>query len=285
MENSPDFIRVGQYGYVWLLDRMGTDTTPAEAARMSYGQGTRKISEDKALIRYLMRHKHTSPFEMCEMRFQMQLPIYVARQMVRHRTANINEESARYSIVGEETEWLRSLRSQSTDNKQGSGALLDLKQDTEYGKIEDVIDYANETMDNARARYNALIEIGTAREQARVVLPLATYTTWQWKCDLRNIFHFLQLRLDSHAQKEIREFAEAMAVLVKRYYPICYEAFEDYMLNKVEFSFNEFDHFINLLIEAGVDLESLIEKDTMITRSILSKREVNEFKTKIKRFI
>src|SRR3989344_8670183 len=212
-------------GFVRVMDYMGGDASVVQAARVSYGTGTKKVSEDKGLIRYLMRHRHSTPFEMVELKFHVKVPMDAWRQWIRHRTANVNEYSTRYSEAiddaqgTEPEEW----RLQASNNKQGSGGFV------ERGIGEELTHEETELQEHARRVYDRRIELSVAREQARKDLPLSTYTEAYWKIDLHNLFHFLSLRMDSHAQKEIREYATVMGnEIVKRVAPIAYEAFEDY---------------------------------------------------------
>jgi thymidylate synthase (FAD) len=216
-----------------LLDTFGTDATVCDAARVSYGDGTKKVSDDRNLIRYLLRHKHTSPFEQCEVRFLLSVPIFVMRQLVRHRTANLNECSARYSVLPDTpfevfpAQW----RTQSTTNKQGSSGL---NLHPELGKqLSDKVSQHNKQTSEL---YNLLLEQDVARELARTILPVSYYTQCYWKIDLHNFFHFSKLRMDGHAQKEIRDFANPMYGLVAAKYPLSTEAFEDYSLNSYSLS-------------------------------------------------
>lgn len=218
------------HGFVRVVDYFGDDPAIVQAARVSYGAGTRKVSEDRQLIRYLMRHRHTTPFEMCEIKFHVKLPIFVARQWIRHRTANVNEISGRYSVFTDEfyLPAAHELAKQSTNNKQGRGDPLS---DEEAVAVRGKIEGASR---QAYADYEELIhERGLARELGRAVLPVNYYTEWYWKIDLHNLLHFLALRLDPHAQYEIRVFAEAMASFVKDWVPVAWEAFEDYRLGAV----------------------------------------------------
>lgn len=219
-------------GFVRLVDYMGNDEAVVQAARVSYGKGTKKISEDKGLIRYLLRHTHTTPFEMVEFKFHCKMPIFVARQWIRHRTANVNEYSARYSqlkddfYLPEES----ALNKQDAVNKQGRAEELSADEKKK------ILINLTESYKTEFEKYEEFLKIGLAREVARINLPLATYTEWYWKIDLHNLMHFLKLRLDSHAQYEIRVFAEAMAKIVKDTVPLCYEAFEDYALESMNLS-------------------------------------------------
>lgn len=232
------------HGFVRVVDYMGDDNSVVQAARVSYGKGTKKVSEDRSLIRYLMRHRHTTPFEMAEIKLHVKLPIFVARQWVRHRTASINEYSARYSVLDKEF-YIPSeeqIAAQSSNNKQGRGEILSiedarfvmylLKDDAErnystYKKlINDPID--NDEYDSTRQ--------SVARELARINLSLNTYTQWYWKTDLHNLLNFLQLRADGHAQYEIRVYAEAILEILKVWTPITYEAFCDYRMHSLTLS-------------------------------------------------
>ncbi len=219
-------------GFVRLVDYMGNDEAVVQAARVSYGKGTKKVNEDRGLIRYLRRHTHTTPFEMVEFKFHCKMPIFVARQWIRHRTANVNEYSARYSQLKDEfyIPEFSELKKQDVKNKQGGAEELSNEEKKEI--LEALIEsYVQEF-----GKYEKFLNMGLARELARVNLPLAAYTEWYWKIDLHNLMHFLKLRLDAHAQYEIRVFAEAMAKIVKDTVPICYEAFEDYALNALNLS-------------------------------------------------
>lgn len=226
-------IRCLDHGFIRLVDSMGGDDAIVQAARVSYGKGTTKVSRDRALIRYLMRHGHTTPFEMVELKFHCKIPIFVARQWVRHRTANINEYSLRYSEARDEfyIPERDDIHFQSKFNVQGR----DTTEAPESLK-DKVIAYFKEMSDRSFKMYSELNEAGIARELARAILPVNIYTEWYWKNDLHNIFHFLQLRMDNHAQYEIRVYANAMAELVKSIAPIAYKAFEDYVINGMRFS-------------------------------------------------
>ncbi|HTY37558.1 MAG TPA: FAD-dependent thymidylate synthase, partial [Bacteroidota bacterium] len=212
-------------GFIRVVDYMGSDESIVQAARVSYGKGTKKVNEDRGLIRYLLRHSHTTPFEMCEIKLHLRVPMDCWRQWIRHRTANINEYSTRYSIAVDATqktaptEW----RQQSRDNKQGSEGFADYPLGVELSKQE------QDLQDYARKVYNERVEKGIAREQARKDLPLSTYTEAYWKIDLHNLLHFLVLRMDAHAQFEIRSYANVIGQeIVRRWCPITWEAFMDY---------------------------------------------------------
>jgi thymidylate synthase (FAD) len=219
-------------GFVRLVDSMGGDDAIVQAARVSYGQGTSKVSQDRGLIRYLMRHRHTTPFEMVEFKFHCKMPIFVARQWVRHRTANINEYSLRYSEARDEFYMPdpEHIQFQSALNKQGRMGEVptELKQK--------VLDSFKEISERSFAIYSELNEAGVARELARSILPVNLYTEWYWKNDLHNLLHFVGLRSDSHAQYEIRVFSDAMAESVKAVAPFAWEAYQDYVVNGMRFS-------------------------------------------------
>jgi thymidylate synthase (FAD) len=252
---------------------MGSDEAIVQAARVSYGKGTRKVSENRGLIRYLFRHRHTSPFEMVELKFHVKLPIFVARQWIRHRTANVNEYSGRYSVMREE--FFRpepsDLRKQSTDNKQGRS-----KEELPDDAKQEFLDYLDHSQQCQYEKYSKFVEVGLARELARINLPLSLYTEWYWKIDLHNLFHFLRLRLDHHAQKEIRAYAEAMAPMVRAVCPLAYEAFEDYSINAHTFSGPEMAILGEFLGELPSDVTTLVKLG-------LSKREASEFLDKLTR--
>jgi thymidylate synthase (FAD) len=237
-------VPVLDHGFVRVVDYMGDDAAIVQAARVSYGRGTRAANEDRGLIRYLMRHRHSTPFEMCEIKFHVKLPIFVARQWIRHRTANVNEYSARYSILDREF-YLPApehLAAQSAVNRQGRGAILEGE---EAARVLDLL------REDARRNYDHYLEMlnedeqgakldegraGLARELARMNLTLNAYTQWYWKTDLHNLFHFLSLRADAHAQYEIRAYAEAMMTMAEAWVPIAAGAFRDYRLGAVTLS-------------------------------------------------
>jgi thymidylate synthase (FAD) len=266
-------------GFVRVVDYMGDDGAVVQAARVSYGRGTRKVSEDRGLIHYLMRHRHSTPFEMCEIKFHVKLPIFVARQWIRHRTANVNEYSARYSIMDNEFYIPASaqLAAQSASNRQGRGdvlegdeaaRVLDLLRDDSHRQYDHYADMLNENdageaIDPARR--------GLARELARMSLTLNFYTQWYWKIDLHNLMHFLSLRADPHAQHEIRVYAEAMLDVMRRWVPLCHDAFVQHRL-----------HAITLSAGALAVLKRLLagEKVTQAT-SGLGKREWIEFQVSL----
>ncbi len=224
------------HGIVRVVDYMGDDAAITQAARVSYGRGTKSVSNDEGLIRYLMRHWHSTPFEMCEVKFHVKLPVFVARQWIRHRTANVNEYSARYSILDREfyIPAPEHLAAQSTVNNQGRGQIL---QGDEAARVLDLLrEDAMRSYDHYEAMLSQDGQQGLARELARMNLPANVYTQWYWKVDLHNLFHFLRLRADAHAQYEIRAYANAMCEIVKDWVPFAYAAFEDYRLGGVQLS-------------------------------------------------
>mgnify|MGYP001443954337 FL=1 len=227
-----DAIKCLDKGFVRLVDSMGGDDAIVQSARVSYGKGTSKVSQDRGLIRYLMRHRHTTPFEMVEFKFHCKMPIFVARQWVRHRTANINEYSLRYSEARDEFYFPDPdhIEFQSTLNKQGRMGEVDedLKKKVQA--------YFKEISDRSFEIYCELNEAGVARELARAILPVNLYTEWYWKNDLHNLLHFIGLRSDGHAQYEIRVFSDAMATYVKQVAPFAWEAYQDYVVNGMRFS-------------------------------------------------
>jgi thymidylate synthase (FAD) len=214
-------------GFVCLVDVMGDDQAVVQAARVSYGEGTRKVSDDRGLIRYLLRHRHTTPFEMAEVKILVRVPMDCWRQWIRHRTANVNEYSTRYSLAIDATQTTEAdqWRTQAVSNRQGSAGLLDADAGVKLSASE------VEFQQRARALYEERIALGVAREQARKDLPLSTYTEAYWKVDLHNLLHFLALRMDSHAQLEIREYATAIGEqIVRPLFPLVWEAFVDYRM-------------------------------------------------------
>ncbi|MGR3323026.1 MAG: FAD-dependent thymidylate synthase [Pseudooceanicola sp.] len=224
------------HGFVRVIDYMGDDSAITQAARVSYGRGTKSVQNDEGLIRYLMRHWHSTPFEMCEVKLHVKLPVFVARQWIRHRTANVNEYSARYSILDREfyIPAPEALNAQSAVNNQGRGDLL------EGEEAARVLEWLKADSTRAYDHYEAMIsqegQQGLARELARMNLPANIYTQWYWKVDLHNLFHFLRLRADSHAQYEIRVYADAICDIVADWVPFAYKAFEDYRLGAVTMS-------------------------------------------------
>jgi thymidylate synthase (FAD) len=237
-------VPVLDHGFLRVIDYMGDDAAVVQAARVSYGRGTRKVSEDAGLIRYLMRHRHTTPFEMCEIKFHVKLPIFVARQWIRHRTASVNEYSARYSILDREfyIPAPEHLAAQSVSNRQGRGDVLEGKEASE------VLALLRSDSETCYAHYHSMLNEdergdpldpgrqGLARELARMNLTLNTYTQWYWKIDLHNLLHFLSLRADPHAQYEIRAYAEPMLAILQAWVPLTAAAFRDYRLGSTTFS-------------------------------------------------
>ena len=279
-------IPVLDHGFVRVVDYMGDDTSIVQSARVSYGKGTKKVSTDEGLIKYLMRHWHSTPFEMCEIKYHVKLPIFIARQWIRHRTANVNEYSARYSILDKEfyIPDKDQLSAQSTSNRQGRGDLITGEQADEVLKI--LKDDATRTYDNYEKMLNERYDgstidenkIGLARELARMNLTLNSYTQWYWKTDLLNLLNFLFLRADSHAQYEIRVYADVMLDTVKKWVPITHAAFLDYRVGAAHISAKGLKTVRAMLSGKEVSFEN----------SEMSKREWNELmevlklKTKIK---
>tara|TARA_B110001454_G_scaffold115901_1_gene108358 strand:+ start:342 stop:1277 length:936 start_codon:yes stop_codon:yes gene_type:complete len=266
------------HGFVRVIDYMGDDAAIVQSARVSYGKGTKKISNDKGLIKYLMRHRHSTPFEMCEIKFHIKLPIFIARQWIRHRTANVNEYSARYSILDKEfyIPAIENIATQSAVNNQGRGEVLSSEE------AANVISILKNDAEQTYANYESLLnensdgdilddgKPGVARELARMNLTLNTYTQWYWKIDLNNLLHFLALRADAHAQYEIRVYADIMMDIVKKWVPITYEAFDDYRVGGTELSGKE----INLL-------KKIIKGETVSYEDEgISKREWTELQRK-----
>ncbi|HBN45025.1 MAG: thymidylate synthase (FAD) [Candidatus Marinimicrobia bacterium] len=227
-----DAIKCLDKGFVRLVDSMGGDDAIVQAARVSYGKGTSEVSQDRGLIRYLMRHRHTTPFEMVEFKFHCKMPIFVARQWVRHRTANINEYSLRYSEARDEFYFPEPehIQFQSALNKQGRAGKVPKK------LTDKVLNYFQEISDRSFEMYQELNEAGLARELIRAILPVNLYTEWYWKNDLHNLLHFIGLRSDPHAQYEIRVFSDAMAESVKAVAPFAWEAYQDYVVRGMRFS-------------------------------------------------
>lgn len=261
-------IKCLDHGFVRLVDHMGDDSAIVQAARVSYGKGTKSVNEDRGLIRYLMRHWHTTPFEMVEFKFHCKMPMFVARQWIRHRTANVNEYSARYSILDKEFYIPEEVHSQSKENKQGRGGLSPDECKANFQANTDKLGNL------AYELYEGALEDNIARELARMNLPVNYYTQWYWKIDLHNLFHFLRLRMDSHAQYEIRVYADAIYELIKPYVPIAVEAFEDYRLNAVSFSAPEMQALRTSVQHMRLDPERFRTES-------MSKRECKEFVNKL----
>ena len=267
-------IPVLDHGFIRVVDYMGDDTSIVQSARVSYGKGTKQVSTDRGLIKYLMRHRHSTPFEMCEIKYHVKLPIFIARQWIRHRTANVNEYSARYSILDKEF-YMPSkdnLAAQSTSNRQGRGDLINGKQADEILSI--LKKDAEQTYNNYELMLNERFDgttinkenRGLARELARMNLTLNTYTQWYWKTDLLNLLNFLSLRADSHAQYEIRAYADVMVDTLKKWVPITFDAFMDYRIGGMELSAKGKSVIQKMIKGESYDFKS----------SSLSKREWNE---------
>ena len=269
-------------GFIRVIDYMGSDESIVQAARVSYGAGTKKIHEDRGLIRYLMRHYHTTPFEMCEIKLHVRVPMDAWRQWIRHRTANVNEYSTRYSIAIDNAQTTEpgGWRLQAEGNRQGSAGYTD----EETGKY--LSDKEREFQKLAREIYEERLAKGIAREQARKDLPLATYTEAYWKIDLHNLLHFLRLRMDAHAQEEIREYANIIGnEIVARWCPVAWEAFKDYHMNAFGFSRLEFEILQEIMAgsnEKAIELAksfSFIKASGELNRS----RERQEFEEKLEK--
>ena len=270
-------------GFIRIIDYTGSDESIVQAARVSYGKGTKKVSEDRGLIRYLIRNRHTSPFEMCEIKLHVRVPMDIWRQWIRHRTANVNEYSTRYSIAIDSshntapTEW----RKQASNNRQGSEGFVDDKLGLELTEQESQLN------ERYKAVYKQRVEAGIAREQARKDLPLSTYTEAYWKIDLHNLLHFLSLRMDSNAQLEIREYANIIGRdIVSLWCPIVWEAFEDYRLNPLFLSDSE--QKIITAINCGKQIQAIDaakEKGWLKQgkKGLLRNRERVEFEEKAER--
>ncbi|SHJ37923.1 thymidylate synthase (FAD) [Malonomonas rubra DSM 5091] len=267
-------------GFVRVIDYMGNDSSVVQAARVSYGAGTKKVSEDRGLIRYLLRNFHTTPFEMCTIKFHLRVPMDAWRQWIRHRTASVNEYSTRYSLAIDQAvqtgadQW----RSQSTDNKQGSGDFLPVATGEKLTAAE------QELYQHARTVYRDRIDAGVAREQARKDLPLSTYTEAYWEMDLHNLLHFLALRMDPHAQLEIRRYAEVIGKeIVSKWVPATWEAFMDYRMGQISLSQQDQD-LLSLLIAGNHEGAKswLLERGWIGKNSKLS-REGSEFVAKVEK--
>lgn len=274
-------IPILDHGFIRVIDYMGDDAAIVQAARVSYGTGTKQVNQDTGLIRYLLRHRHTTPFEMCEIKFHLKMPIFIARQWIRHRTANVNEYSARYSILDKEfyIPNPESLAAQSSKNHQGRSEEALSKEESQF-----VIDILSNDAEQCYQHYEELMNTkadgsvidpnrkGIARELARMNLPLNIYTQWYWKIDLHNLLHFLHLRADNHAQYEIRVYAQAMLDIVKQWVPITYGAFTDYRSGACELSQQGLQIIRKMLNGENVTQEN----------SGLSKREWDELMLVIK---
>lgn len=282
-------IDVLDHGFVRLIDTMGTDDSVVQAARVSYGDGTKTVNTDRNLIRYLMRHEHTTPFEMCEVKFHIKLPIFVMRQLIRHRTASVNEYSGRYSVMSNEFYTPETFEKQSKTNAQGRSESLDnIKGKLQFG--------FKRIHGEAYKQYEEFLDEDLARESARGLLPVSNYTEAYWKCNMKNFLHMIRLRADSHAQWEIQEYANAMYDLVKPKFPIICEAYEDYQQNGINLSSNEakltkemlgdffdmWDDYITDWFEMNdVSPESVKKAEELLCKKYnLGKRELQEYKDK-----
>lgn len=274
-------IKVLDHGFIRVIDYMGDDSAIVQAARVSYGKGTKQVNQDKGLINYLMRHRHTTPFEMCDIKFHIKLPIFIARQWIRHRTASVNEYSARYSILGKEF-YLpepKNISAQSSINKQGrednsvppevASKVLNILKSDALNCYDHYIEMMNED-----DKGNIINEdnIGITRELARMNLTLNYYTEWYWKINLHNLLHFLSLRADSHAQYEIRVYAESLLGIVKNWVPYAYDAFEEHRLHSATFSRTALD-----VIKRMIKGEKVLQET-----SGLSKREWVELENSLR---
>ncbi len=278
--NDVNYIPMYEHGFVGLVDVMGDDNTPPECARISYGEGTKSVSDNRNLLRYLINHKHTTPIEMVELRFHLKMPIFVMRQHVRHRMSTMNEYSGRYSEMSDEfyVPFGSHIATQSKDNKQGRNEFETLANEE---KIQDVM---GQSCDDSYAIYKELLnEHDLSRELARTVLPVSNYTECIWKIDLHNFFHYCKLRRDKHAQLEIRDYADAMFQLVEQRLPVACEAFNDYIFEAKNFSRMEM-MIIKQLInkENWLDMvEDFREPGALAEHFGMSKRELKEFEEKL----
>lgn len=260
-------LKVLDKGFIRVVDWMGDDSSIVQAARVSYGDGTKNLREDRQLIHYLLKNKHTSPFEMCEIKLHCKMPLFVARQWVRHRTASINEYSARYSVLKNEfyIPDTKHIGVQASDNKQGrAGEILSAREAQTVITNCSLVAYDN---------YQDLLDLGVAREVARMVLPVNIYTEWYWKIDLHNLLHFLKLRLDLHAQFEIRAYAKVIHEIVKGWVPIVAGAFEDYVLGSVTLSHSQ-QLYLSYRMKSG-EGQQLQPKDFSLSNR--DGQEVNQF--------
>lgn len=260
-------------GFIRVVDYMGNDNSVVDAARVSYGRGNKSVKDDTSLIRYLMKHKHTTPFEMCEIKLHVRLPIFVARQWMRHRTASINEYSARYSILDNQyyIPNEENVLPQSTTNKQGRDGVL--SQDEK----KQAIDLIKESSEKAFENYSAMLNLeenpdknGISREIARIALPVNVYTQFYWKIDLHNFMHFIKLRIDKHAQFEIRQYAEILLDILKTWLPICYGAFVDYNLS----SYNMSKNAIMLIADMLSNRKKSLQEYSLSKRELLELKEI-----------
>lgn len=265
------YFPVLDHGFVALVDYMGSDDSVVQAARCSYGAGTKKSSEDKGLIRYLMRHWHSTPSEMVELKFHMKLPIFVARQLIRHRTANVNEYSGRYSLMPMQfyTPQPENFCKQATNNKQGRAEIVD------GNTYDNTLDLLENQRNDATKNYTWMLEQDVAKELARIDLPLSMYTEWYWKVDLHNLFHFLRLRCDNHAQWEIQQYGNVMAGMTKLVAPHSFDAWVDYRYGATSLSLPE-RKALNAMLASGTPFDEID-----LAAHGLSRREQEEFQKKL----
>lgn len=274
-------LKVLDDGFVRVIDYMGDDSAIVQAARVSYGEGTKKVHEDRGLIRYLLRHRHSTPFEMCEIKLHVRVPMDAWRQWIRHRTANVNEYSTRYSLAidAAQTTLPGKWRMQTKSNRQGSAGFFDEEQGSYFTQQE------RELHDHARKIYEERVEKGVAREQARKDLPLSTYTEAYWKIDLHNLLHFLALRMDPNAQLEIRAYAEVIGnEIVSRWCPLTWEAFMDYRFHATSFSRLEsalLKHIINKEQQTAIELAESFGWLNYDGEKLKRNRERSEFEEKL----
>ena len=276
VKNNSNAIRIHNHGFVLLKDVYGNDSSIAEAARISYGDGTKSLNDNRSLIRYLVRNRHTSPIEQVCGTFIIKLPIFVMRQLVRHRTAKLNEYSGRYSIMPDEYYVPTSIRTQSESNKQGSDGIINDELSLRW------LENYNQLLQDADTLYQSGIDMNMSRELNRICQPVSQYTICQWQMDLHNLMNFLRLRLDSHAQIEIREYAEAIYTLIKKYFPITIEAFEDYALDSITFSRMEIEA-LRLIFTRNYHnvYNNADEMKHCFDNMNMSNREISEFLKKV----
>lgn len=287
--NDEKYIPVYEHGFVGLTEVFGDDSTPPRTARISYGEGTKSVNDDRNLLRYLIRHKHTTPIEMVVLRFHLKLPIFVMRQHVRHRTAVMNEYSGRYSEMSDEffVPQYDEIFLQSQTNNQGSEEDPDLVEHLTKLKAQGIYDNCNKV---AYEGYRELLDLGISRELARIPLGVGNYTECYWQINLHNFFHYSNLRLDAHSQKQTREFADPMFELVERKLPIACEAFTDYIFEAETFSRMEIKMLRDILKgEGGLKIEDADElikaKDEVCSKYGITKRELDDFGGKLKHIL
>lgn len=273
--NDPKYKPIHNAGFVGIVNSMSDDAEIIRIARISYQKGTKTVSDDRTLLRYLIRHWHMGPIEMGEITFHVKAPIFVARQWMRHRTANYDELSARYSLIEKEFYMPETVGKQSLDNKQGTGEAFD---DDMQKELKEIIE---DVYINAYGTYEHLYNMEVSKEQARMILPQGTYTEFFYKTDIRNLLNFLRLRTDGHAQKEIRDYADAIYDLVKPLFPITMEAFEDYIRQAVTFSRMEIEALRELAFSNFTD-EDKVKFENLLLEKGCGKREIKEFWPKVK---